>query len=120
MFVLYIKYNRYRRNYQGNDAIAKHPKYNNLTEKALAKYQYVYDVANRMRCNRRCLELSDFINNDDDFVLYGNSVNGRLLESLLYFICEILRVNLNKYKDAVLMCCESVFFVQNISVFFVN
>ena len=32
MFVLYIKYNRYRRNYQGNDAIAKHPKYNNLIE----------------------------------------------------------------------------------------
>ena len=49
-------------------------------EKALVKYQYVYDVTNRMRCNRRNLELSDFINNDGDFILYGNSVNDRLLE----------------------------------------
>ena len=66
--------------HEADDAITKHKKYNNLTEKALVKYQYVYDVTNRMRCNRRNLELSDFINNDGDFILYGNSVNDRLLE----------------------------------------
>ena len=66
--------------HEAYDAITKHKKYNNLTEKALVKYQYVYDVTNRMRCNRRNLELSDFIKNDGDFILYGNSVNDRLLE----------------------------------------
>ena len=66
--------------YESNDAIAKHKKYNNLTEKALAKYQYVYDVANRMRSNHKNLELSDFINNEGEFLFYGNSGNDRLLE----------------------------------------
>ena len=66
--------------HESNDAIAKHKKYNNLTEHALAKYQYVYDVANRMRSRHKNLELSDFINNEGEFLFYQNSGNDRLLE----------------------------------------
>lgn len=66
--------------HEASDALTKHKKNNYLTEKALAKYQYVFEVASRMRNFRKDLELSDFINNDGDFLLYGSPGNERLLE----------------------------------------
>ena len=62
------------------DALTKHKKYNNLSEKAVAKYEYILEVANRMRNNRTELTLSKFINNDGEYLLLESSGNERLLE----------------------------------------
>lgn len=62
------------------DALTEHKKRNHLSEKAVAKYEYILEVANRMRNNRMELTLSKFIDDDGDFLLLESKGNERWIE----------------------------------------
>lgn len=55
--------------YEAEEALASHKKHNCLTEKAAAKYQLIFDVACRMRSNRKELTLSNFIDAEGEYLL---------------------------------------------------
>lgn len=62
------------------DALDKNKKNKHLSEKAVAKYESIFEIANRMRNNRTEMTLSKFINNDGDYLLLESTGKERLLE----------------------------------------
>ena len=66
--------------YEAKDALDNHKKNKNLSEKAVAKYESIFEVAQQMRSNKYELTLSKFINDDGNYLLLESTGKERLLE----------------------------------------
>lgn len=66
--------------YEAKGALDYHEKHQNLSPKALKQYQNIFQIASGLRSYDSELTLSDFINDDGDYLLYGTYGNDRLLE----------------------------------------